>query len=192
MYVDLGQRDSLIYTMGYDDSTATCAAPLPDAFYLGVRCGNPNRNRDSWPVQTQPCGFTVRYVMVPQFLMDADRIGPIPIAPGTYHSYSVLVGGFDVLRYTIEVAGRTTPPARPHPFSPPAARCPPPAARPSPTLQAGRADRAARLPMSHTLSRCGDKFVMSRALSRCGDEFVMSRALSRHRSCGKPCERCPR
>lgn len=99
-YVELLQQDAFTYTLGPDDSSATCSTPLPSgAMYLAVRCGAPNANAPdvlSWRNQDEPCSFRVRYTLVPQSLTHADVLGPLPIAPGTFHSYSVTVGGYDV------------------------------------------------------------------------------------------------
>ena len=46
--------------MGFDEHSATCAASLPDAIYLAVRCGNPLPSAGSWAQQDKPCAFTVR------------------------------------------------------------------------------------------------------------------------------------
>ena len=104
-YVELFQRDSFTYTLGLDDTSTTCAAPLPDgALYLAVRCGAPNGRQNGgqhYGNQDEPCRFRVRYMLVPQHLSDGDALGPLPLAPGDAHTYSVPVGGYDVLQYTL-------------------------------------------------------------------------------------------
>ena len=49
-----------------------------------------------------PCSFTVRHApLLPQRLLDGDRLGPLPIAPATHHTYSVQVGGYPTLRHAV-------------------------------------------------------------------------------------------
>ena len=103
--VDFAQQDSFTYTAGFAEGGATCSAVLPEKLYLGVRCGNPEGSKGSWNFQRLPCTFRVRYVLLPQLLVDGDAVGPVPIMMGSYHSYSVAVGGYDVLRYSIERVG---------------------------------------------------------------------------------------
>ena len=95
-YVDFYQRDSFTYTLGYDDADGTggkCSAKLPTDLYLAVRCGNPLASAQSWEQKALPCKIRVRYVLVPQFLVANDVLGPLPAAPLATHAYSVLVGG---------------------------------------------------------------------------------------------------
>lgn len=104
-HVQFIQRDSFIYTSGYDDAAPGCASKLPARMYLAVRCGNPTPSKGSWQRQDKPCSFRVRYVMLPQQLMGGDSIGPIPMGASSTHAYSVVVGGYDVMRFHIRRIG---------------------------------------------------------------------------------------
>ena len=106
-FVDFPKTDSFTYTIGYDETNPiTCTnRSMPRYFYMGVRCGNPVPNEGSWARQDTPCQFRVRYVMIPQYLTNGDVLGPLPMAPSTTHAYSVLVGGYDVIRFAIERVG---------------------------------------------------------------------------------------
>ena len=110
-FVQLNQRDSFTYTLGFDDTKPGCTAPLPsDALYLAVRCGRPfgrEQNNQHYGNENDPCRFRVRYMLVPMALAHGDVLGPLPIAQSTYHTYSVLVGGYDVIRYRVERVGLT-------------------------------------------------------------------------------------
>ena len=81
------------------------SGPLIFRPILSLSGGNPALSLNSWSNQDEPCRFRLRYILVPQHLVDADVIGPIPIASGSYHTYWVDVGGYDVLRYSIERVG---------------------------------------------------------------------------------------
>ena len=91
-HLEFLQRDSFMYTAGYDDTqpaqAADCHRKLPSRYYLAVRCGNPVPSKGSWLRQDKPCTFRVRYTLVPQQLRGGDVVGPLPMAPATTHGYS--------------------------------------------------------------------------------------------------------
>ena len=73
----------------------------PSLFTTSARCVH-----SRVPTQDRPCQFRLRYHLTPQYLVGGDTLGPLPAAPLTTHAFSVLVGGYDVLRVGVERVGR--------------------------------------------------------------------------------------
>ena len=102
-HVQFIQRDSFIYTSGYDDA-AGLRLKATGTHVSRRALRQPDALEGPWQRQDKPCSFRVRYVM-PQQLMGGDSIGPIPMGASSTHAYSVVVGGYDVMRFHIRRIG---------------------------------------------------------------------------------------